>query len=100
MPYYPSKRHWDLFDLYQEICAPVAPQTFLARWEVSYTELARLTETSRSTVGHWFATQGRSHRQPSILVCRRLAEVDLLWRYGDRLPPQLIAQWKSQQRWS
>ncbi|MBD3886224.1 hypothetical protein IFO70_31510 [Phormidium tenue FACHB-886] len=65
---------------------------FTQLWEVSYKELESLTGASLSTIERWFSG-GKSHREPSDPVCRRLAEIHLLWSNSDRIRPSWIQSW-------
>ena len=92
MKRYPSERQWELFRLYEDCPPPLPPLIFIQLWEVSYSELATLTDASRSTVEHWFSS-GASRREPAERCCRRLAEVHLLWLNSERIEPSLIQIW-------
>ncbi|MBD1998050.1 helix-turn-helix transcriptional regulator [Leptolyngbya sp. FACHB-541] len=88
----PSRRQWELFQLYSTCPPPLHPMVFTQFWEVSYKELETLTGASLSTIEHWFSG-GRSRREPSDAICRRLAEIHLLWSNSDRIKPSLIQNW-------
>ena len=89
---YPTPRQWQLFERYKSSPPPLHPLTFLQRWEISYPELAKLAAVSRSTVEHWFST-GTGQRTPAARHCRRLAEIDFLWRHAEQIPDWLLRRW-------
>lgn len=89
----PSDQHWHLFEEFYLHCPPpLHPTQFLERWDVSYTELAKLAGVSRSTIEHWF-THSATHREPSLMHQRRLAAIDRLFRNIDRIPSELLKLW-------
>ena len=89
----PSDQHWQLFEhLYLRCPPPLHPAQFLEAWEVSYSELAKLSGVSRSTIEHWMS-HSASHREPALLQQRRLSAIDRLFRHVDRVSPELMRLW-------
>ena len=89
----PSDKHWQLFEhLYLRCPPPLHPAQFLETWDVSYSELAKLSGVSRSTIEHWMS-RSASHREPALMQQRRLAVIDRLFRHVDQVSPELIRLW-------
>jgi len=76
VPRPPQRRHWKVLDKFD--CRQMEPEEFMACWEVSYADLARICRCSIDTVKHWF-TAGTSHREPTEEHKRRLAMAHLIW---------------------
>jgi DNA-binding transcriptional regulator YiaG len=58
----PDQQHWD--ELARVSSLFMSPEEFLASWDVSAQELARIAGTSTTTVNHWFTAGGARSPQP------------------------------------
>jgi hypothetical protein len=69
----------------------MSPDTFLARWTLTYQDVSRICCCSRSTVEHWFTT-GEGQRSPAASYQKLLAIADFLLTNNDS-----FHQWRSPQ---
>lgn len=58
----PCSQHWD--ELARVSTLFMTPEEFLASWDVSAQELAKIAGTSTTTVNHWFIGNGARSPQP------------------------------------
>lgn len=58
----PDRQHWD--ELTRISSLFMSPEEFLASWDVSAQELARVAGTSVTTVNHWFSEADTRSPQP------------------------------------
>jgi transcriptional regulator with XRE-family HTH domain len=77
-----------LLKLYLNCGLAMTPQDFYAKWNVTHAQIAQICGCSEPTVDRWF-TRGKNHRIPDASYLRRLAEIDFLWEFYDRIPLSL-----------
>jgi hypothetical protein len=73
---YPTRFQWQMLDKFQGNL--MEPETFLARWEVTYKQLAKICCTSETTVKAWFL-KTPNRRKPNVYHKFCLALTNKLW---------------------
>lgn len=84
-----TQRERTLIALYSQCQLGMTPQQFLAKWAVTYEEVASICSRSVLTVQRWFS-KGRNSRCPQPTDLRHLALMDFLLEHFEEIPKALF----------
>jgi hypothetical protein len=86
-----GERELTLINLYAYWELELEPQTFYAKWNVTYEQIALICGRAPATVQHWFQT-GKNYRSPSKYDKRYLALMDFVLENFEQIPAKLLDQ--------
>jgi hypothetical protein len=86
-----GERELNLINLYAYWELELEPQTFYAKWDVTYEQIALICGRSPATVQHWFQT-GKNYHSPSKYDKRYLALRDFVLEHFEEIPAKLLDQ--------
>lgn len=84
-----GERELQLIRLYSNCQLELSPQTFYAKWDVSYEQIGEICSRSPSTVQRWFK-RDRNYRAPKRCDLYHLALMDFLLEHFEEIPADLF----------
>lgn len=84
-----TERELNLINLYATCQLELSPQSFYAKWDVSYEQIGYICSRSTTTVRRWFIT-GDNSRRPTRYDLRDLALMDFLLEHFEEIPAELF----------
>lgn len=85
-----NQQQRQLLNQFSQARLEMTPQAFLAKWDVNQTQLAIITNRSRSAVKKWFS-RGNNYREAGVYTCLRLGLANWLLENTNELSESLLS---------
>ncbi|HAA31498.1 MAG TPA: hypothetical protein DDW76_07970 [Cyanobacteria bacterium UBA11369] len=84
-----GERELQLIRLYANCQLELSPQSFYAKWDVTYEQIGEICSRSPTTVQRPFK-RASNYRSPKRCDLHHLALMDFLLEHFEKIPPQLF----------